>query len=540
MNARIVRALFMEHATRSWPFLAAGFVLGSLYVLPDWAFQGHPYQYEIEGAVQTVALVVAMLGLLYTVADGDRLSCEFPERILLLPVPTSVIVLARFLFNVAAVALLSLFIHILLRLTTGGPHDDWWAYPVLGVIVVVVLQTVALAVGCLGDWALGVLLGAFVAIMVYIGGYGNSMPTETVIAAPFWIFGVCLSISCGVVHLRRTGRWDPQLFLPGLRAINKQSVESSIAPFKSALDAQRWFEARRARPFLITTLASVAAVTIAFNRVPRVFTDRFEEHYSMMDRTLWALGQYGTMLPYIFVLCAGFTGSVMLFQNYRLQFGPLRAFLYIRPISSADLARARVTGALRALAEPYLITVFLTLGLCSLWLFIDKENPSTPLTNLWTPIQLTGILSLVFLGVGCAAWLGYWTGNIFFFAALYTVFSISFGLLFTGMLELGWMNGYTNRTLEQTISAAIAVLTLLVLALATRRRFLPIRQLVIVLTFAIVLSGALWFASNWFDNGSHEPIRWNPNELPTCVLVALFTALPLAAVPLSLNWARHR
>jgi hypothetical protein len=534
MNTRIIRAIFMEHATRSWPFLASGLLLSMLLVPAILATPGPHYQNEVEPAAQAIALVIAMLGLLYSAADGERLTCELTERTLLLPVPTIVIVTAKFVYNTASIFLVSLLVHALLRLTVRGQHDDWWAYPVLSLTMFVILQTLALAVGCLGDWSFGILVGAIFVVMACVDNYATDLPRAALVATPPGLFVLGLLVSTAVVHLRRTGRWDPELLLPRLSLARSQANEPPLAPFKSALDAQRWFETRRMSVFLLTTYIGAGSVGF-LNVIPRMSIERFLEDYSKLDRLFWAVGQFGMSLPFAFILSAFFAGGVMFFQNYRMQFGPLRAFLYLRPMSSADLARARIAGTLRGLSGPFLLTIILTLGLCSFWLLIDKENPSTILINRWSPIQLAAILTLVFLGVAAAAWAAYWTGSIFIAVLIYAGLVIPLALLDSA----GWIN-YSTVLYENYVMASAALLICAALALAIHRKHLSATRIGIAILIASAFSFAFWFASYWDDIWSTHDVKWSLINLPEHVLLALFIALPVATIPLTLHAARHR
>jgi len=549
MSLRIFRALTLEHAARSWPFLVAGFALGALYALSDWAIQGRPHQYEVEGAVQTIAMVVALLGLLYTVADGDRLSCEFTERTLLLPVPTLAIVLARFTCNSTAVALLSVVNHFFLRWVIGGPHDDWWAYLLLNVSILTVMQTVALTVGCLGDWALGILIGTFIASLSYGLEYAedmgmslsmpywhaNSLESATVAGATLLLFVVCLLISVGVVQLRRRGRWDPQLLLPATDLWGERKRSTALAPFKSALEAQRWFETRRVRGYFVAIYLVSALSVASVSTIQRYFVEHFRQNYSAAEKLLWAAGQYGMMLIYVFLWTSVFVGGIAFFQNFRMQRGPLRSFLFLRPMSTAELARARLQGTLRGLGGLFLVVALLAVALCSLWFLIEQENPSTLLTQRWTPIQLSAIVVVVLSGVAAAGWTVYWTGNVISIFLLV----IGFEMLRTYLNDYGWLD-YRTLASERVNIAGIAMAIGIVLVIAVRHQFLTMPRLGLLLVVGTLFAGALWFAGYWDDISSGRDVSWNFNALYTYCVVSLLMVLPAASVPLTLHWMRHR
>lgn len=534
MNARMLKGLFMEHATRTWPFLAAGLLLVMFYLFPFWISSDRSYQYEVEAAMQTIALVIAGLGLLYSAADGERLTCELPQRTLLLPVSTPVIVVSKFLYDAAAIMLMSTYIHMLLHLSTGGPHEAWFYYPAIGVTIFSILQLLALATGSLGDWSFGILFGTFVVLVSYANLYA-AMSGTMLVRNTALIFAACLLSSCMVVHWRRIGTWELASVLPQFARAGTRRDQATLPPFDSAFDAQLWFEAVRMRALLVGAFVCAAVAAAIVIVLERTYAERFYEQYTDVDRILWSIGELGQMLPYVFGWSVVFTGAVMTFQNFRLQYGPMRAFLCLRPMSSAELARARTLGTLRQIRSVFLIVMVLTVVLCSFWLLIDKANPSTTLVERVGPPNLAILLPTVFLGLGGAVWAVYWTGNIILGTLLYVAFSLLYWILI--LLGIATPNTWQFLPIAGILAG---IFMCVILFTAVSQRLVALDRLIGAIVIAIVCAIALWVATKWDAITGGQDIVWKVHELPAYGLVALFLVLPLATTPLTLHWARHR
>ena len=532
MNARIVKGLVFEHATRTWPFIVAALLILLLYA-SLWIFDSpRAAQYEIEPAAQLMTLFVAAIGLIYATSDGERMTSEIPERTLLLPVPALAIVAVKFAWSIAVIGTLSLVVHGAMELVSTEPRDPWFYYFIVAVVVFAIVQTIALAVGCLGDWSLGILFGAYIVVLTFFVEFGEEfmiLPVPVTVAlGALLLVSVCLSLSWAVVHLRRTGRWDPQALLP-FRESARTAVSKEKPPFSSPLAAQRWFEMRRLVPFAAVYLFCALAV-MPESVLPMQYAETYPSDYTDADGIYLTIGRYGATIPFVFLYAAGIAGAFMSFLNSRMQRGPINAFLFIRPISTMDLAIARIAAAIRALGILLTVTALVSIGLGSFWLLIERNSPLDVLTQRWSPAPLVAIICLMFVGVGAFAWAVYWSANVFIAMVVYAVFatiimSTPDSVFATAML-LGWL----------FVPLSMAS----ILVFAWRRGLVSISRLARCMAISLVASFALWCARHWNRIWAMRDFAWDFDTLPMYAIGALFLALPVATVPLAMNWARHR
>ncbi len=533
MNLRIFQGLFLEHITRTSTYFVCGLVFAGLMIFlssDDTSLRQH----QIEHFIQLCPFVVATLGLLYSTASGERLTCEFPERTLLLPVSTRTLVTAKFLYNVISVVVLSLIVHLWLHVTTLEPCEGWWLYPTIGVLMIGVLQTVALAAGPLGDWSFGIVAATFIALLIVLAAVLEGTPELSLIPLTALVAGLCLLTSQGIVARRRAGRWDPHGLLPG-RMVLPLPVARSLPPFKSPFAAQRWFEARRARTPLVAIYVSIAAVIGLAGVVPRIGVQRFYEDYSATDRLLWAAGNYGMTFSYTMLLTAVFGGAVVMFQNFRMQLGPMRAFLCLRPMTTEHLARARVEAALIQFGLLFGATAFFTLTLFSAWLLIQETNPSTGALEQFGLVGLVARILLSLVAIAVVAWVGYWTGNVLVGAAGYTA-----------IVAILWIFFYSTRSelstdVEFNIVLAVAAIAAAVLyAMALHSRVVSISRLCASWGIALIATFALPYMGTWYGVFSRNDFPAPLTSLLYFGIYALILALPVATIPLTIRDIRHR
>lgn len=400
--------------------------------------------------------------------------------------------------------------------------------------MIVVLQTVAFAASPLGDWSFGILSATFIALLLLIPAAYQDTPEPSLIPITALFVGVCLWTSSAIVSLRRAGRWDLPGWLPG-RTAQSLSAARSLPPFKSPLAAQRWFEARQARTALIAIYVSLAGVIGLVGVVPRIGVQRFYEDYSATDRLLWAAGNYGMTFSYTMLLTAVFGGAVVMFQNFRMQLGPMRAFLCVRPMSTTDLARARVEAALIQFGLLFGTTAFFTIVLFSAWLLIDHTNPATGAVEEWGLAGLVPRMLLSLFAVAVIAWAGYWTGNVLVGA-----------LGYTAIVGILWTFFYTTRSELSTLDERTIILTLATIAasvlyaIAIRHRVLSASRLCASLGIALLATFTLPYMGMWYAVFSRNDLPGYSSSLPYAGMVALLLALPVATVPLTIQAIRHR
>ncbi len=543
MNPRIMAGLLFEHVTRTWQFVLGGFTVAASIMLIALSSESGTLHQDVEPTGQAIALFIVAIGLLYSTADGDRLTCDIPQRITLLPVSTPTLVATRLAYGAAAIAASSLLVHGFLRVVADGWPEAWWLYPVVAVSMYLIIQTIAFAVGCFGDWSIGLLMGPYILLMSSVYEYETRVPDTWKFGMLPILFGVCVTVSAGVVHLRRTGRWDPEVFLPRRTQIRVADRGRELPPFESPSAAQRWFELRRLAPFALVYAAG--ALTLApLSVLSNTYADRFSSDYTVAERWYWTVGQYGMTIPFVFIYSAGTAGAFLAFLNARMQRGPMIAFLFLRPMSTENIAYARVAAAVRGLGLFFIITVLLTTALCSFFLLIDGEDPSDAVTGRWSVGTLVMIFSLMFLATAAAAWAVYWSANLFAGLILYAIAVL---LIISGTTSTS-SAAAEGLFLFAWGCAGVAMAALL--AFAYREGLLPGRRLVGWLATGIAASFALWFAGHWDRISRPDVARagadasagivWQYDTLPIYAVFALFLALPAATIPLTMRWARHR
>jgi hypothetical protein len=73
-----------------------------------------------------------------------------------------------------------------------------------------------------------------------------------------------------------------------------------------------------------------------------------------------------------------------------------------------------------------------------------------------------------------------------------------------------------------------------------RRGLVTLAQLARWLPISFAASFALWFAGHWDTIWSTREVHWHYETLPYHAVLALFLALPVATIPQTMRWARHR
>lgn len=486
MNLRIVKAMLVEQALRAWPFLAGTlvltvvlqFTLESLWMDTTSFRERLPLQMKI-------AICVAGIALLYTAADSDNLACNMPESLLRLPVPTFTLVATRFAFNIAAVVILTMCL-VDYHVVFIDDLDYWHVYPIAAAFLFAVLQLCAYAFGGLGDWSIGIL-GGITALFLAI-------PGETVIRIPLLapVVGIvlCLLASWAIVSMQRRGEWN--FALRGYPAVRAHDVGHKDRPFSSKYTAQFWFEFVRVGSIFSVVLGGLIATLFAFTVLFIPIVTPSAEFVSIRQ----AAGQTISMLPEILLYATIAAGAFAAFQNYRLQYGPMGTFFYLRPLSSTSLSAMRVLSAFAC----FTVTTISIFAL--LWLASDLQHIYTLYTG--------------------AVWCSFWVINGLFVLGGMTAFAVIHD-------NLDWSRNYF-----EFLGPLIGILIIIGLFIIAGRRRIVAWRIVLPALIGIA-SVVLWVMSSKYLLAFDMAVAYFSNLFIVFLMLA-----PFATVPLVLHRFRHR
>lgn len=250
---------------------------------------------------------------------------------------------------------------------------------------------------------------------------------------------------------------------------------------------------------------------------------------------------YGVAAAFAFYfgpgIAAVFCGAYSFFQNQRIQLGPLKTFLFIRPVSTKDLASARIAGTLQSV----LISIPPIVVTCAIAVFIAarSNNPDGLPGFVHEHMGLGGvaIAILLLLAFLAALWSIQWFGNILAFGAIFYVGVMAFYMV----AEFESFRSYMYMYLREIFRAAILVAYLVcafLFYLAHRRGLLETKNLYIALA-AMPFLAAGWFTFLNLGNLQHgQPYDFA--QLAEVMPFAILPIAPIATVPLIMHFARHR
>lgn len=214
-------------------------------------------------------------------------------------------------------------------------------------------------------------------------------------------------------------------------------------------------------------------------------------------------------------------GIVVSLQNRRIQTGTMAAFLYIRPVSTPQLATVRIIAALRiwgiiaAVAVVWTITARLVF-----------EGAGT----YGAPADIIAIA----LPLAAALWAGLWTWNLIALIPIYIV-ALCIALPFA-----------VNNPLRNDEYIAYGFTFLVVLSigvvfvLAWRKRLCQ-PSLFWSFTPAVLASFLVWFFAVTSATGNPNLYaQSHAGNYLLLIAVLAFIIAPLATVPLAHHWSRHR
>ena len=576
MNAAIPKAMFREQFKRTLPILVLCLGIVSVANLLLFLVQGIDERVTggsvspDEGSAVAIAVlawvyVLGILMLLYRDGDASDVKLDMPAYLLRLPIRTFDLILWRMgygLLFVAAIGVWSSGLHYLLFgtgmlyfLFFGTQMETTFAFwtPMLyGVTVFAFFQALA---WCIGGSGFGVLLTALATIVLagwfdfeYEPGQMSGYMSVDVLA---WL-AVCFLVAYAGVRIRRREGFDISGTLATLSSVFARDRGVDRRPFASP-EAMRWFEWRRqGRMLPVLALCGAIAFLIIFLRwMP------FDAAQGPSAMTV-----YSVAVAFAFYLGLGIAavscGGYNLFQNQRIQLGPLKAFLFIRPVSTKDLAHARISATLRST----LISLAPFAIVCAIAIFfVARSDPQEGLPAfVQGHIGLGGaaIAILLLLGYLGALWCLQWSGNI---VAIGSIIAAGAGI-FTVIVGVGWIILFAFPALEAALTEmetkmapiieskifetiALLVITLVsalacafLFRLAHRRDLLERKSLVMALAAFPFLVAGFSMLQNLDAIDSGQP--YDLGHLTGIIPFAILAILPLATVPLVMNFARHR
>lgn len=544
-------ALLWEQFARTQLMVIAAFVAGAASVGGAWWFVRDvqtltEYDYHAVITICTFAMNVSfwfLLGhLLLGSGDDQDLQFAVPGTQLRLPVATPKLVLVRLLYGAGVAGILGLFDVILMEAVFGENLREWpmyRAFPLAWPVIYLFCQAAACALGpiSLGSTLAGILIaftamnGIFYNFKFHI--YDRESYTPTMIAS---VALGSIVVSIAGVTLHRRGAYAFLNEFPARISLRRLGRPANALRFNSPLHALRWFEWRRQAGrlpfvfvFLLLTIFPYLYSTNTFLALPG---DDYPPE--VIAAVVGDLAMFSAYLA--LVIATFFATGMFFFQNYRMLTGSLGVFHFIRPASTRLLAQARLSAVFRAVR---IVTAFLiALALVTFYLALQTEERTAfrPFINQYWGWTGLGLAALSVAGVAALVWIMLWLGN----GLGYWMIASLCLLLFRYTPFFSHLPEHLRDTYAYWTAAALATAILAWMLWTVYQRRLANRRIL----FALVLIAPLAAL------GFHTAINWGTLSDGTTfnlfavgyagVTVALLTVAPLATVPLTLHWARHR
>ncbi len=554
MNPTIVKALLSEQFKRTFPILvlSAGIsVVSSLIAYLDYRRIENPIHSDLVSASEialggiVLAHFCAIVAFLYCYSDDRDLRLTMPAHLLRLPVRTGELVFWRMGYSVVCMAMLgllssscfyALFSSEIGSNETMADYLPFWIPMLAGVTIFVCLQALAWTVGGSGAGVTGVAGGLYILTLSLVNDFEFTLIDPEMykgLAIPV-LLAIALCVSWAGVALRRRGSLDLENVFGGRLPALSLHRDGELRPFESAEAAMRWFEWRR-QGWNFPVFVALLSITFA------IFAIRTN---SVIETLEWSPDQVRAFVSQV-VAIAFYTalglavfmfGAYALFQNQRIQLGPEKSFLFIRPVSTRSLALARTTVALRSLLLAIVPMCIVSLVTIYLALQIDEKSGVGAMIERYGSLQAFIIALFLLLGLCGALWCVYWSGNGL---AVLMIFAIP-------MIVMQTIPAFDSLSPDQVETYALGVTALVTIPTtlylfyrARRERLLDVKALLPwIVAWPFVLGGFLTFA-NWVNLQDGNPFVLFGESVPV-LAVAMVPILPLATVPLIMQYARHR
>lgn len=459
--------------------------------------------------------------------DDQNIRLGLPGYVLRKPMSTWLIVLTRMAFNVTAMALvLAVITYAYTSLSSGLSFSTiFWN----SMLVVLVAQTLT---WWSGERPLVMMGYGFVLIMaIWLFVYLN--PALTSVPRPLlFVLGLLPAYALcwyGTARQRRGGRAFVDRLVDGMADWNRFE---RTADFTSKHAAQRWLESYMHGGFVPAFAVFITTVICGFmllsfylmmSREAYLWQHRWENNVLAVLRELPEVAAGSAFV-------AAIAGAVyMIIVHYRLDTG---SFVFTRPVTTRAIAQARIVSVARdvALTGAFIVAA----GAISLIAAILARTDSTNYTiGAIIDEPFAGSISAALLLIAVLGWVWSlaWIHSLGLLAA-----SLFLGIL---GITLGRMFGIDFTSPESRIWIIPGILLAVAVVWAVHRAY---RQKLLgrnVLLWATGFAIFVFAGSVIFDDPANPSVALREG-LWTALPFLLLPLAPIALVPLSIDWMRHR
>ena len=491
-----------------------------------------------DGSVEMVVMAhgLCIIALLYCHSDERDLKMNMPAFLLRLPVRTIDLVVWRMSYGLLCVGVIGIWssgVHELFFGAAVEAEFAFWTPFLIGTTTLAVLQALAWSVGVKGIIAFLLVNPVALLLAVWLGFEtlpDSFDPSRYTAGRVLSTLAVSFLVAYVGVRIRRSGGLGINAIPAGLSSMFARDRGIDRPPFASPEEAMRWFEWRRqARMLPVLVLGG----SLFLWSVALALLDRANVGQSSGSTMLAASGGLvATTFSNALVITAALFGAYCLFQNQRLQTGPQKTFLFVRPVSTKTLATARVVVALRS-AVVSMVPLVLA---CAVAVMLAARSEDPAVVQNYMVHRLLGghavtlggidIAVLLLLGMLAAVWCLQWVGNVVAFLALFWI----------GSACLWVLSGFDYTRLEPFWTPMLGIGTLMLFAgcgylfyLAHQRDLVERSRLLIALAALPLLLVGLSTLMSWEGYVNSGMLAF-----------AVLPLAPLATVPLFMHYARHR
>lgn len=464
--------------------------------------------------------------LLFSYYDRDDMHFAFPTRLFSLPVRTESLVLARMMYAAAITGLLYAIMGLGIAALSVEPIAVE-LYPLVAVSVMAYLQTLS--------WLTGRIPAVFVVILgttlVYpliwtlhsaIAILPEWLPLRSaIVLGPFCL--VCYLVAVIAVAQHRHGTWINLLPLNFRRFAHTREplvTLRSMGSFPGPGPAQRWFERTRLAPLIL--LCSVGVMTpLLVGQLILIATTPADFHDVPVNIDL---------VCFWLIFSSSIAGLLLVVFDDRDRRSGIQRYVMTRPMTTRALAFARMAGAATSVIVGFgavllvsMLAALIAGDLGQFWTTDVAEIPpelSVLLTLVvaWALLLIPGHLLVLYVALAAIA------------------FTVALGLeVMDHALEI------TTSTEETIIlatafvaSAAIVIAVAWLFRRAWRSGLLTKRDLSACLVGWLVLTGVLAFGAK--SAAPHDIAWW----IGIALIAPALSVAPVAVVPLTFQWYRHR
>jgi hypothetical protein len=493
-----------------------------------------------------LALVLYVASVLSIQNGIGELQLLIPVHQLRRPVSTFVLVLCRYFYDVISTGMLVLSSWLLyeLALPREVTKELYLWHILLGTLAITAcVRTLAWIFGGLGMPTVILLAPSLYAVLLlapqdftdWLSRLGAYPLTVTVV-----VVFLGFALSWMAVARQRSGRhlsWAPLWRLIDARSVRP---EKQALPFTTPHAAMLWFERRR-QAYIYP--GAIYLLFMAYFGPLALYVSHQEFGGLQLEPASYRAVQGDALLLGLLASIASGTliaGGLFAFMNQRTYVKPASRFLYLRPITTMGIARARLRSAgMRVLIA---LLPFAILGIV-VHQMDQFSMDKTLLGGLMPQFGMLGtllLLALSILGVAGAAWSGLWLGNVLVVAWMYVV------SLFVAQQVFIY-------TFEQMAFVLVSCggFCALVLALMVnrcwKRGLMSRKDIGQLLLAGFLLVLAYWTLGNFelLESGRWTKQDWSwsveaPFGMALLGLMVALSLVPRLTVPVIMDWARHR